>query len=164
VLADLKTSLVGEDELEKVKNQLRVQKIRMMDIMSGMGILFLLGRNTAYGDWSETNNNPDKCDAVTAEDIQRVANTYFASDQRNVLIIRAKAGPEDEESGAEDPRFAQMRQMIQSSTNAERLEQMVGMFSMRLDQVEDKEERAQMERLLKVAAERLKQLKSSEGS
>ena len=48
-----------------------------MDMMSGIGILFYLGQNAAMGDWTEANNNPDKCDLVTAEDIQRVANKYF---------------------------------------------------------------------------------------
>ena len=62
-----------------------------MDIMSGMGILFFLGQNAALGDWTETNNGPKKSDLVTAADVQRVANTYFANNQRNVLLINTKA-------------------------------------------------------------------------
>jgi len=53
-----------------------------MDMMSGIGILFYLGQHASLGDWTEANNNPDQCDLVTAEDIQRVANKYFARDQR----------------------------------------------------------------------------------
>ena len=162
VIEDLKNKPVPEEELQKVKNQLRVQKIRFMDIMSGIGILFYLGQNAAMGDWTESNNNPRMCDLVTAEDVQRVASKYFSNDQRNVLIINTKAGPEDKGEGGEDPRFAQALQMIKSMTDAARLEQMIGMFSMQMDQVEDPQEKAQMEKLLKVANERLKELKAAE--
>jgi hypothetical protein len=39
---------------------------------------------------------------------------------------------------------------------------MIGMFSMRLDQTEDPERKARMEKLLKIANERLKELKAAE--
>ena len=162
VIQDLKNNPVLEEELQKVKNQLRVQKIRFMDIMSGIGILFYLGQNAAMGDWTEANNNPKKCDLVTAEDVQRVAKEYFADDQRNVLIINTKPGPEGEEIAGEDPQFTQAVQMIKSVADAARLEQMIGMFSMGMDRVEDPKEKAQMERLLKIANEHLKELKAAE--
>ena len=161
VIEDLKARPVGEEELQKVKNQLRVQKIRFMDMMSGIGILFYLGQHAALGDWTEANANPRKIDLVTAEDVQRVANKYLADDQRNVLIINTKAGVEGEGSG-EDAEFAQAVQMIKSIKDASQLEQMINMFSMRVDQVEDSEERAQMEDLLKVANEHLKELRAAE--
>ncbi|NIO29784.1 MAG: hypothetical protein GTO29_14665 [Candidatus Latescibacteria bacterium] len=163
VIEDLKNNPVPEDELQKVKNQLRVQKIRFMDIMSGIGILFYLGQNAARGDWTEANNNPEMCDLVTAEDVQRVANKYFANDQRNVMIVNSKAGPEGEAEGGEDPRFTRAVQMIKSMNDPAQLEQMIGMFSMRMDQVEDPEQKARMEKLLKLANERLKELKAAEG-
>jgi predicted Zn-dependent peptidase len=163
VIDDLQKNPVTAEELQKVKNQLRVQKIRAMDIMSGIGILFYLGDNAAKGDWTEANNNPDKCDLVTAADVQRVANAYFANDQRNVLIINSKSAAEGEGGGGEDPRFAQAVQMIQSMKDAARLEQMIQMFSMRVDQVEDPQEKEQMEKLLKIANEHLKELKAAEG-
>jgi len=162
VIADLQANPVPEEELQKVKNQLKVQNIRFMDIMSGIGILFYLGSNAALGDWTEANNNPLKCDAVTAEDIQRVANTYFAKDQRNVLIINPKEGAGDENAGGEDPQFAQFVQMIKSSDNTDRLEKMVGMISMQLDQAEDPDQKAQMEKLVKIAQDRIKELKDAE--
>ncbi len=162
VMEDLKNNPVPEEELQKVKNQLRVQKIRFMDIMSGIGILFYLGSNAAMGDWTEANNNPKMCDLVTAEDVQRVANEYFADDQRNVMIVNTKAGPEGEGEAGEDPQFARAVQMIKSVKDAARLEQMIGMFSMQMDQVEDPKERVQMEKLLKIANERLNELKVGE--
>jgi len=163
VIEDLKKTPVTEEELQKVKNQLRVQKIRSLDMMSGIGTLFYLGQNAALGDWTETNNNPAKCDLVTAADVQRVANKYFARDQRNVMIINTKAAAEGETAGGgEDPRFTQAVQMIKSMTDSARLEQMIGMFSARMDQVEEPEQKAQMEKLLKLANDRLKELKAAE--
>jgi len=162
VIDDLKANPVSEKELQKVKNQLRVQKIRFMDLMSGIGILFYLGQNAALGDWTEANNNPRKCDMVTADDILRVANKYFAEDQRNVLIINPKSEGGGEGEGAEDPQFAQAVQMIKSVTDAAQLEKMIGMFSSRIDMIEDPAEKAQMEKLLKIAGEHLKTLKAAE--
>jgi predicted Zn-dependent peptidase len=160
VFEDLRTTPVSAEELQKVKNQLRVDNIRFMDIMSGIGILFYLGQNAALGDWTEANNNPDRCDLVTAEDIQRVANKYFDREQRNVLLINTRGGAEAGEGG-EDPQFTQAVQMIKSVTDAARLEQMIGMFSMRVESVEDPDEKAQMQKLIGIASERLKELKTA---
>lgn len=157
VIADLKTNPVTPEELQKVKNQMRVQNIRSMDMMSGMGILFGLGSHAAKGDWTEANNEAKKCDLVTAEDVQRVANTYFADNQRNVLLINSKSAAGGEE---EDPRFTQFVGMIKGMTDAAKLEQMIGMFSGQADQVTDPKEKAQMEKLLKIANEHLKELKA----
>jgi predicted Zn-dependent peptidase len=161
VLADLQKNPVSEEELQKVKNHLRVQAIRFMDMMSGIGTLFFLGQNAARGDWAEANNEADKNDLVTAEDVQRVAKNYFGKNRRNVLIINPKEAAEGD-AGGEDPRFTQAVQMIKSITDPAQLEQMIGMFSMRMDQVEDPEQRASMEKLLKIANERLKELKAVE--
>jgi predicted Zn-dependent peptidase len=162
VIEDLQKNPVSEAELQKVKNQLRVENIRFLDLMSGIGMLFYLGGNAARGDWTEANNNPDKCDLVTAEDLQRVANKYFQKNQRNVLIINPKEAAEGESAGGEDPRFVQMAKMIEAATDAAQLEQMIGMFSMRMEQIEDPEQRERMERLLKIAADRVKELKAAE--
>lgn len=161
VIDDLQKTPVPEEELQKVKNQLRVNAIRFMDYMSGMGILFFLGQNAAMGDWTETNNGPKKNDLVTAADVQRVANTYFAKNQRNVLLIDAKAESAAGGAGAEDPQFVQAVQMVKSMKDSARLEQMIGMFSMQLDNVKDPKEKSQMEKLLKVANDHLKELKAA---
>ena len=91
VIEALQKDTVSAEELQKVKNQMRVKSIRAIDFMSGMGIIFYLGQNAALGDWTEANNAPKKWDLVTAAEVKRVANTYFAKDQRNVLLINAKA-------------------------------------------------------------------------
>jgi hypothetical protein len=113
------------------------------------------------GDWTEANNNPDKCDRVTAEDVQRVAKKYFAKDQRNVLIINPRETT-DGDGGGEDPRFAQAVEMINSMTDTAQLEQMIGMFSMRMDQVEDPEQKERMQKLLGIASARLEELKTDD--
>ncbi len=163
VLDDLQKNPVSAEELQKVKNQLRVESIRSIDFMSGLGIIFYLGQNAALGDWSEANNAPKKRDLVTAADVQRVANTYFAKNQRNVLLINTKADSTASASGdsSEDPRMAQFTQMIKGSKDAARLEQMIGMLSAQMDKLDDPKEKAQMETLLKIANDRLKELKSA---
>jgi hypothetical protein len=162
VIEDLKKNPVSEEELQKVKNQLRVQNIRFMDIMSGIGVLFYLGQNAALGDWNEANNNPQKRDMVTAEDVMRVADKYLDPKRKNVLIINSKAGAGEEGGVEEDPRFKQAKQMIDSMDDPARLEQMIGMFSMRMEQAEDPKQKEGMEKLLKLANEKLKELKAAE--
>jgi predicted Zn-dependent peptidase len=163
VINDLMTNPVTEEELQKVKNQLMVQKIRFMDIMSGIGVLFYLGENSAYGDWTEANNGLKKLQAVSADDVQRVANKYFADDQRNVLIINSKTGAGDVEAEAsEDDHFNQMVEMVNSMTEASKLQQMIGMVSMQLDKIEDPQEKEMMEKLLGVANKKLAELKAAE--
>ncbi|MEW6411907.1 MAG: pitrilysin family protein [Candidatus Zixiibacteriota bacterium] len=166
MIEDLKTNPVAEEELQKVKNQLMVQKIRFMDIMSGIGILFYLGQNAAYGDWTEANNGLKKMELVTADDIMRVANKYFADDQRNVLIINSKetAGGQEMQEAGEDDQFNQKVTMINSMTDATKLQQMIAMVSMQLDKIEDPKEKEMTEKLLGVANKKLAELKAAEGN
>jgi len=165
VIADLKANPVPPEELQKVKNQLRVEAIRFMDLMGGMGVMFQLSQHAGMGDWTEFNAVFAKRDLVTAEDVQRVADKYFADDQRSVLLVNTKAAPGGEPGeGGEDPRVAQFVQMIKASTDLAQLEQMTGMISMRLDSTEDPTERAQIEKLLKVANDRIGELKAAQAN
>jgi hypothetical protein len=78
------------------------------------------------------------------------------------MIVNTKATAEGEGGGQEDPRFKQMVDMINSMDDAARLEQMMGMMAGRMDQVEDPEQRAGMEKLMKIAEEKLKALKAAD--
>jgi hypothetical protein len=49
-------------------------------------------RTEGLGNWREINEAGAKYQGVTAEDIQRVAAKYLVEDQRNVLVVRRKAG------------------------------------------------------------------------
>ena len=162
VLTELKMSPVSEHELQKVKNQMQVRNIRFMDMMSGLGILFMLAPNAAMGDWSEVNSGPDMRQQVTADDISRVANQYFVDDQRSILNINPKAGAVSEESKGEDARFTQMVERIKSMKDPAQLQQMISMVSMGLEQVEDPERKEQMEKMLHIAAEHLESLKATD--
>jgi len=161
VLEDLRTRPVSDEELQKVKNQLRVDQIRFLDLMSGIGTLFYLGSNAALGDWTEANHHPDKCDAVTAEDVLRVANAYLGRTNRSTLLVHMKAA-EAGEGEAQDPQMARFVQTIESMDDPEKIGQMIGMFSARLDEAEDPGERTQMEKLLEVARDRLTRLQASD--
>ena len=48
--------------------------------------------NDGEGDWHEINEAGAKIQAVTAEDVQRVAKTYFTKENRTVAIYTRKPG------------------------------------------------------------------------
>ena len=50
--------------------------------------------------------------------------------------------------------------MVKASKDPARLEQMIGMLSAQMDKIEDPKEKSQMEKVLKIANERLKELKA----
>jgi len=163
VVDELKAEPVTEHELQKVKNQEMVSNIRFMDIMGGIGILFLIAPNAAMGDWEEVNRAPQLLDAVTAEDIQRVANTYFTDDQRCVLIINSKEAPEGE-ARKRGPGDGGMAERIKAIEDPAMLEQAIGMINMGLGQAEDPERREQLEQMLALATTRLEELKKGEAA
>ena len=57
-----------------------------------MSILMQLIFNDGLADWREINAAGPKHQAVTAEEIKRVANQYFTRENRNVAIYTRKAG------------------------------------------------------------------------
>jgi predicted Zn-dependent peptidase len=163
VVDELKAELVTPEELQKVKNQEKVSNIRFMDIMGGIGVLFMIAPNAAMGDWEEVNRAPQMLDAVTAEDVRRVANTYFANDQRNVLIINTKGAPAGEEP-KRGPGGGGMEERIKTIEDPAQLEQVIGMINMGLGQTEDPERKEQLENMLAIAAARLEELKKAADS
>ncbi len=112
VLADLQENLVSDAELQKVKNQFLANSYRRLQ--SNFFLLVQLGYYEALGEWEYLNNQRDMVDAVTAEDIKRVANTYFEKTNRTVAIYTREAGtqPEDPELLAMPP---QARAMVKQT-------------------------------------------------
>ena len=53
-----------------------------------MSLLVQLAFAEAVLDWREINDGPKKYEAVTAADIKRVANKYFAPTNRSVAVYR----------------------------------------------------------------------------
>ncbi len=82
----VKTEPIPPEELEKVKAQAKANMVRNMSSHSGLANL-LINAQFVYGDWRTVFTALDKINAVTAADIQRVANTYFTRSNRTVAYI-----------------------------------------------------------------------------
>jgi predicted Zn-dependent peptidase len=89
-LKELQTEAVPAEELQKVKNQAMADSYRRLQ--SNFFLLIQLAQAEALGDWSEINKESAKIQAVTAEDIKRVANQYFDKTNRSVATYTRKAG------------------------------------------------------------------------
>ena len=81
---------VGERELQKVKNQQLAGDFRKLQ--SKFGLMLQLLTYEALGEWSNINAFSDRIQAVTPDDIQRVANSYFTETNRTVALYYTKEG------------------------------------------------------------------------
>jgi predicted Zn-dependent peptidase len=90
----LKTEPVDEYELQKVKNQIAADSYRQLQ--SNNFLRLQLGFFEATRSWEYINEGNKLLQAVTAEDIQHVANTYFDETNRSVAIYTRIAGSEPE--------------------------------------------------------------------
>jgi predicted Zn-dependent peptidase len=86
----LRQEPVPAGELQKVKNQFAASNFRRLK--SNFFLLVQLGYLEGLGTWEEINDGPRRIDAVTADDVQRVARTYFAPTNRSVATYLRKAG------------------------------------------------------------------------
>lgn len=86
----LRDQLVGEKELQKVKNQQLAGDFRKL--RSKFSLMIQLLSYDALGDWSNINAFSERIQAVTPEDIRRVVRTYFTEENRNVLHYYTKEG------------------------------------------------------------------------
>jgi hypothetical protein len=170
-LEKIQTELVPERELQKVKNQVAANAFRRLG--SNFFLLVQLGLYESTGDWQYINYGPKKLQAVTAEDIKRVANEYFDKENRAVAIYtRAEGtgGPVDEEWAAVEEalgpqmagQFKQQINMVRQLTDTNMLSQMISQGESQLGQVPENM-RPAVEYMLKVAQERLDELSDEEG-
>jgi predicted Zn-dependent peptidase len=88
VVEKLKKEPLPAEELQKVKNNFSANEYRRLN--ANMPILYQLIGNEGMGDWKEINEAGKKIQAVTAEDVRRVANEYFTKETRTVAIYRRK--------------------------------------------------------------------------
>jgi hypothetical protein len=86
----LQKELVPAQELQKVKNNFAANSFRRLS--SNMAILFGVISNEGLGDWREINEGPRKIQAVSAEDVRRVAQTYLTKENRGVAVFTRKGG------------------------------------------------------------------------
>ena len=132
----LKTQLVEPRELQKVKNQNAASNFR--GLRSNFGLMNQLLVREAWRGWATINTDPALYDAVTAEDVMRVANTYFEPENRAVAIYyrqESDEAPDPRLVGLDDAERQQVRQMMnmipqmnadQLAQFAAQVEQMVG--------------------------------------
>jgi predicted Zn-dependent peptidase len=160
ILDDLKDNPVTEYELEKVKNQVIADNVKLRRRFQGIGLMFYLGQYAAQGDWREINTGMERLLDVTPSDIERVVDKYFGKWKRNELLIF----PKEVEEGAVrlDPQMKQFLTMIESMEDTDQLGRILGMIQMRMDGAESDDEREQAMVLYDAAKKRLESLKSEE--
>jgi predicted Zn-dependent peptidase len=79
---------VSAHELQKVKNQIAAYRYRRME--SNAELRNQLAEAESAGSYRDFLEEPRLLQAVTREDVQRAARTYFAVDNRNTLVVRRK--------------------------------------------------------------------------
>jgi predicted Zn-dependent peptidase len=101
----LKTNPVSADELQKVKNRYLTSTYR--GLVSNQAIMFRYAVTDGEGDWREADRLDAKIQAVTAADVQHVAQTYFTKENRAVAIWTRKTAFVDA-SAPSDPALASL--------------------------------------------------------
>jgi predicted Zn-dependent peptidase len=89
-LAKLQQDEVPAEELQKVKNNFAAGEYRRLS--ANFPILHQIIYYDGEGDWHEINAAGAKIQAVTAADLKRVANEYFAKENRTVAVYTRKPG------------------------------------------------------------------------
>src|SRR5512143_1346026 len=126
-------------ELQKVKNAYKANAYRRLS--SPFAILIQLGSYDALGDWRYINTSPERADAVTAADLQRVAREYLTKEHRTVATFLRQEGaaPEDPEMAKLPPQAqAMVRQatkQIEGETDAAKLQEMMAQMQQMAAQV-----------------------------
>jgi predicted Zn-dependent peptidase len=82
----LKTELIPAEELENIKARAKASLI--FGLRDNMGLAMQLAATETYmGNWRELLTALDKINAITAEDIQRVAKEYLKPENRTIATI-----------------------------------------------------------------------------
>lgn len=108
-LDKLKTELVSERELQKVKNQAAADNFR--GLQDNSSLFFQLAITEAYGGYDYLNEYPKRIASVTPKDIQRVAKEYFEEHERAVSYYTRRGGDEVELLTIEDVRASLPEEM-----------------------------------------------------
>ncbi len=89
----LKTGLVTEEELSRVKARARAELVDGLDSNTGLASQLAVYQ-VLTGDWRNLFRRLEVIDAVTREDIQRVAKEYFIETNRSFAYLVPKGGAE----------------------------------------------------------------------
>jgi predicted Zn-dependent peptidase len=158
---------VPPEELQKVKNRYKAFAYRRLSSPTSIGIQLLF--YAGLGDWRHINTSAAAIEAVTAEDIQRVAKEYLTREKRTVGVFLRKEGaaPEDPEVAALPPQAQPMvRQalgQIESEADPAQLQQMIGQMQQAAGQAPP-EMKPAIDLILKRATERLEALGDAQAS
>ena len=163
-LESLRAEPVSERELQKVKNQNAASNFR--SLRSNFALMIQLLIREANRGWQHINTDPALYEGVTAEDVMRVANEYFAPENRTVAVYYRK-----ETSGEEDPllagldemerqQVAQLRGML-PQLSAEQLREMLAQFEESAAEAPE-ENRDLVEVVLKLIRDRLEEIGGGE--
>jgi predicted Zn-dependent peptidase len=153
----LQKEAVPAEELQKVKNAYKANAYRRLSSPFYVG--FQLVNYDALGDWRLINTSPERADAVTAADVQRVAREYLTKENRTVATFVRKEGaaPEDPEiAKLPPPAQAMVRQalaQIAGETDPAKLREMTGQMQQMAGQVPP-EMKPALDLILKRAGER----------
>jgi predicted Zn-dependent peptidase len=107
----LQKEKVGERELQKVKNQFAADNFRRVEDRFYL-MLQLLIADSNRG-WQNFNEDPKRIAAVTADDVQRIANIYFKPENRAVALYYTRKSENGENpllTGLSDQDREQIRQ------------------------------------------------------
>ena len=85
-IQDIKNGKVSQDELNKVKLNIKVNFLKELDNSSSIASLF--GSYLAKGNLQPLLEYEDFLDKITLKDIQRVANEYFDNNKSTTIILR----------------------------------------------------------------------------
>jgi predicted Zn-dependent peptidase len=128
-IAKLQQAPVDARELQKVKNQFAADTYRRLSDKFFLMLQLLLAENT--NGWQSLNEDPKRLEAVTAEDVQRVARQYFAPETRTVILYYTKAGtaPPDPSLEGLSEQERQMVQQMRATADTLPLEQATQMLT-----------------------------------
>ncbi len=161
----LKSEPVPERELQKVKNQSLADSYRRLQ--SNFFLLLQLMLYDVWDDWRFLNTSTARYEAVTADDIQRVANTYFSDTGKNVLWYFRKEGSEEDPelaalSGQAKAMAKQALAQIAQVTDPAELEQGLAQMQAMKGQAPPEFQPA-IELIIKRATERIEALRAAAG-
>ena len=158
----LKSELVSDRELQKVKNNFAAMAVRRTS--SNFHMLLQLIQYEGVDSWKAINTEIPNILEVEAEDIQRVARKYLIKENRTVATYTRKAGvkaPDDPSlAGLSADQQAVVRRIskqIKLEKNKESLEQQLKTMEEQLGQAGDKQEGLMKIIMIKIA-ERLAEL------
>jgi predicted Zn-dependent peptidase len=152
---------VPAEELQKVKNQEKANAFRRLS--SPTFVMYQLMAYDALGDWRTINAYADRVDAVTADDVLRVAKEYLTKESRTVGTFLRKEGaaPEDPEIAKLPPQaqtmVRQATQQIEAETDAAKVQEMAAQIQQMASQA-PAEVKPAFDLILKKAGERLSAL------